>query len=204
MKAGRGRAVPRAVASLSLAILLFASGATAQQPSAATMERIAPSVGRVLAGNCGNTPMRTGTAFLWRDANTVVTARHVVAGCSSIHIRFGRDGGMIEARPERELRARDLVLLRLVEPAASTPLESVEGIPEIGSRVAVIGFALGAPTLDSKLLDVTVANAPPGSVLRDLLPDRLRETLEATARLILKPRSSVLMVTSCPAIPARL
>ncbi|WP_429593051.1 S1 family peptidase [Sphingomonas zeicaulis] len=150
------------------------------------MEHAAQSVGRVIARGCTSAPQRTGTAFLWQDAQTVVTARHVVAGCSAIQVSFPSAGLVRSASPTRQLREHDLVLLRLDSPVGLEPLQASFGLPMVGSHLAVLGFALGAPTLDSKSLEVTLANSPPGSRLIDMLSATMQDTLRASGELNLE------------------
>lgn len=163
--------------------LCWSQAGLAQEPSSSTMQLVARSVGRVVAKQCGDTPVRVGTGFLWQNNQTLVTARHVIAGCSDIQVAFAATGQAVTAVPKRELRGRDLVLLRVSAPVNVPPLQAAAGLPPVGSKVAVLGFALGAPTLDDKMLDVTVANAPPGSKLADMLPPSLQDMLRASGEL---------------------
>lgn len=170
------RALTIAAASAAMAF-----PAQAQAPNPQLLAARLKEVGQVNASQCSGGPSRTGTAFVWPDESHVVTARHVVAGCQRIQILF--PGGQSRmARPARELRAQDLALLRLDRPAAVKPLPVAASLPPIGARVAAIGFQVGAPTPDGVLLDVTPANAPPGSRLKDMLGDeplkRLRQSGE--------------------------
>jgi hypothetical protein len=142
-------------------------------------------VARIRARSCEGGQERAATAFVWPDPQHVVTARHVVAGCTHVSMIFP-DGKSYTATPARELRPRDLVLLKLDRPSGLTPLEIGTDMPPVNSRVAAIGYALGAPTADSKMLDVTVANKPPGSKLEDMLGDRFRAKLQASGELDLR------------------
>lgn len=146
---------------------------TPQQVRNATRE-----VGQVLADGCSDGGVRTGTAFVWPDGAHVVTARHVVAGCSRVSVRFaGR--APLDARPERELVAQDLLLLRLAQDSGLQPLRVETALPPVHARVAAVGYALGAPTAADKLLTVDATNVEPGAQLKDLLPAHIRQQIQA-------------------------
>jgi hypothetical protein len=166
-------------------LLLVGVAAQAQTPSPQVVQSVLRDVAQVVASGCGQGGTRTGTAFLWPDPQRMVTARHVVAGCGGVRVQFP-DGQSYLARPERELAAHDLVLLRLDRASSRRPLTVRTGVPAIHSRVAVVGYALGAPTPDDKLLTVTAANRdPPGAKLADMLAPRFRQELQAAGALSL-------------------
>ena len=152
------------------------NAAIAQVSPTADVQPVAMSVGRVRASNC-NGPDRVGTAFVWRDRQTVVTARHVVAGCNRITVLFTASGRSFIANPDQELVKQDLAALALDGPAPSAPLAIRTDMPAVGTKVVALGYAFGAPTLDSKELEVTLANAGQRSRVQDMLDDRLRDLL---------------------------
>lgn len=164
--------------ALALLLALPCLPVAAQAPAPAVVQAATKEVGQVLADNCGSGGTRTGTGFVWPDGSRVVTARHVVAGCSRVSVRFpGR--APVNARPERELVAEDLLLLRLDAPSGLTPRSIEVALPPVHSRVAAVGYALGAPTAADKLLTVDATNAEPGAKLKDLLPAHIRQEIEA-------------------------
>lgn len=154
----------------------------AQEPSVAVMQAALRSVGRVVAEDCGETAERTATAFVWSDDETLVTARHVVAGCALISVTLESTGQTYTASPKRELANRDLVLLRTDKPMGVAPLSAAGGLPDVGSRLVAIGYPVGVPTSDSKMLDVTVRNTPPGSKLADMLPAELGKQVASSGK----------------------
>lgn len=151
---------------------------SAQTPEPAQVKAATNEVGQVVAENCSGGDTRTGTAFVWPDSARVVTARHVVAGCSRLTVRFPGKAP-VDARPERELTAEDLVLLQLASPSGLQPMRIDPALPPIHSRVAAVGYALGAPTAADKLLTVDAANVQPGAKLKDLLPAHIRREIQA-------------------------
>jgi hypothetical protein len=150
--------------------------ATAQSNPTAEVQAATQAVGRVKATNCDGSD-RVGTAFVWRDRQTVVTARHVVAGCKHISVIFTESGSSFTARPDQELAKQDLAALALDSPAPAEPLATRDDRLSAGAKVVALGYAYGAPTLDSKELEVTVANGGRGSRVEDMLDDRLRDAL---------------------------
>lgn len=168
----------------AFAAAALASGAAAQSPSPQVVQATLREVGQVIANGCEASGPRTGTAFVWPDSARMVTARHVVAGCSAIRVQFP-GGASFTARPERELASRDLVLLRLNASSGRQPLRIRTATPPIHSQVAAVGYALGAPTPDDKLLTVTAGNAPPGARLIDMLPARFQQELRQANALLL-------------------
>lgn len=141
----------------------------AQSPSHQVLSSARDDVGLVVATNCSDGRDRSGTAFVWPNPGQVITARHVVAGCNSIFITF-KNHGTVRATPLREIRAQDLIALELNTATGATVQTLTDEFPPVHSQVAVVGFALGAPTADDKLLTVTTGNQPPPAQLRDLLP----------------------------------
>jgi S1-C subfamily serine protease len=172
----------RLIAKLSLAIVASV-GLTAQAPSGTTMTVAARSVAKVIALECPGSTSRVGSGFVWRDSATVVTARHVVAGCRRVTIYFQSQGKSYTARPDREIRSRDLMTLRLDAASGLAPLRAAIGLPPVNARLEAIGFALGAPTMDSKSLNVTLANQPPGAKLSDMLADDFRRRILQSGEL---------------------
>ncbi|MBI1178964.1 MAG: hypothetical protein GC201_00295 [Alphaproteobacteria bacterium] len=181
---------PAAAALLLLLAVMLAwpdgiAAQAANAPTAAMLVETGKKVARIRASSCAGGQERAATAFVWPDPQHVVTARHVVAGCTRISMIFP-DGKSYTATPARELHPRDLVLLTLDRPSGLAPLEIGAEVPPVNAKVAAVGYALGAPTADSKMLDVTVANAPPGSKLADMLDDRFRAKLLASGELDLQ------------------
>ncbi|AEI95716.1 S1 family peptidase [Roseobacter litoralis] len=148
----------------------------AQSPSTQMLSSARSDVGFVVATNCTDGQDRSGTAFVWPTSKQVITARHVVAGCNTINIVF-KNHGTFSAGPIREIRAQDLIALELDSPTGATVQTLTDAFPPLHSQVAVVGFALGAPTADDKLLTVTTGNQPPPAKLRDLLPSAERNTV---------------------------
>jgi Trypsin-like peptidase domain len=172
--------------ALAWLALLACTSPLAQDPTPALVKATTKEVGQVIADGCAGST-RTGTAFVWPDSERVVTARHVVAGCAKVSVRFPGKAP-VGARPERELTSEDLVLLRLETTSGLTPLRIDANLPPIHSRVAAVGYALGAPTAADKLLTVDATNVEPGAKLKDLLPAHIRQEIQANGPWSLETR----------------
>lgn len=157
--------------------LLAAVPGMAQSPDPLMLNKARGDVGYVIATDCTDGNDRSGTAFVWPTADQVVTARHVVAGCRTVFVQF-RDHGRFKAEPLREIRSQDIIALQLDSQAGATVQNLSELAPQVHSQVAVVGFALGAPTADDKLLTVTTGNIPPPARLRELLPNAERQLIQ--------------------------
>lgn len=160
-----------------LAPLFWATAVLAQSPSPQLLSTARGDVGLVIATRCTDGNERSGTAFVWPKADQVVTARHVVAGCDLITVQF-RNHGSFKAVPLREIRAKDVIALRLEKRVGASVQTVTNRPPPVHSQVAAVGFALGAPTADDKLLTVTTGNDPPPARLKQMLPDSERRLIE--------------------------
>lgn len=170
----------RGVTILALALLAGPqTGAqpVAQAPAPQMVIDALRQVGQVIASDCPGSGSRTGTAFVWPDAESAVTARHVVAGCTSIRVQFP-GGPVLEAKSDRELAERDLLILRLTGSSGRDPVRLAADVPTVHTRVAVVGYVNGAPTPDDKLLTVTAANDAQGAQLKDMLSAGIRQEIE--------------------------
>jgi hypothetical protein len=154
----------------------FQYRADAQDPAMTAAQGLESSVAMIRASDCGRADS-VGTGFVWRDQRTVITARHVVAGCDHVSVVFTSTGHSYRAIPDQELPLQDLAALKLDGAAPARPLSIHGGLPPVGSRVVALGYPDGAPTQDSKELQVTVANSGQGSSVEDMLDDRLRDGL---------------------------
>ena len=167
---------------LVAALLALPGGAAAQAPMAQAIARTEVSVAQVIGRDCQNGD-RTGTGFVWRQADHLVTALHVVANCGSL-AAFFQERGEIGARLERALPAMDLALLKLERDPGREPLRAAARVPEVEQRLQVIGYALGVPTRDSRPLTVTSANRN-AFRLQDALPVNLQSSVRQNGQLSL-------------------
>jgi hypothetical protein len=81
----------------------------------------ARSVVRVICRLAGGQESR-GSGFVWRSPTSVVTALHVVAGCSSISVESEHAGNGVSATIDKVLLEGDLALLRLEKTLGLEPL----------------------------------------------------------------------------------
>ena len=163
----------RLFAAAALAIALPSS---AQIPPTVN-QTVRQSVARLVASGCPG-GQRVGTAFLWPNDKVVISARHVVAGCSTLSVTFGDEA--FSARPIRELRGHDLVALQLDRASARKQLPVSAALPADGNRVLALGYKYGAPTLGDSELRLEGGNTKPGWRIRDLLSSAERQQLQST------------------------
>lgn len=161
-----------------LGLVLFSAPALAQSPDPHVISAARNDVGFVIATDCSDGNDRTGTAFVWPQKDQVITARHVVAGCDRVTVQF-RNHGRFNAVPIREIRPQDVVALQLNSQVDVAVQSLTDAPPPVHSKVAAVGFPLGSPTADDKLLTVTTGNLPPPALLKQLLPSVERQLIEA-------------------------
>jgi hypothetical protein len=146
-------------------------------PSAATIESARQSVVQVLADDCEG-GARAGSGFIYGAHSTVVSALHVVAGCSSVKVYFEHHGFEREAHVVRSSPARDLVMIEVEDSPELTPLERTPGEPTSTQRLQAIGFH-ESPTMEN--LEVTVSGG--ANRLRNLLPQQARLEVERSTKV---------------------
>ena len=161
---------------LTLAALLIAAPAWAEPVPATVLARVAPAVLRIYA-KCGNAEPVSGTGFAWGSPGRVVTAFHVVAGCSSVEIYY-QGLASVPATIDRVLPSADLALLKVVDPPQVEALTVSTVPPAVGDTVDVYGFPFGQPTRSDAPLYVTDANRET-PLLRDAVGGSEREQLVA-------------------------
>jgi hypothetical protein len=85
----------------------------------------------------------SGTGFLCRDRNVLITNNHVIEGANSVFARFPASAGTVECRLLDQQASLDLAALSLTRDGAATPLlrlpDNAELRPRQLDRVLVIG-----------------------------------------------------------------
>ncbi len=148
---------------LTLAALLawgLAAPAAAEGPDLTVLNRVAPSVVRIVAEGCaGAEPARTGSGFVWGSGRQVVTDLHVVIGCRAVRVGYqGIDE--LSARIANVFVQADLVLLDVDQPPAAVGgLDLAASVPTVGATVDAFGYPLGLPERDTKELHISYATA---------------------------------------------
>ncbi len=189
------------VCALLLGLLGPERAATQPSPLYEQAALVISSVARVRAWDCTDRPTArsarpqaasassVGSGFVWRDKRSVVTALHVVAGCSRVEVTFGNSGTPFQVIAYRADPKSDLALLTLNSDAPGVPLQDRNELPPAGTEVLAMGFSGGAPTVDATRLQLTLANfPPPGSVLSAILPDEWRQKVQQDGAIRLSTR----------------
>jgi hypothetical protein len=162
----------RIIGLILLIPLSAGTGGAYNGPTAQVMQKAASSVVQIIARDCLD-QNKTGSGFVWEDNSHVVTAFHVVGGCSKI-VAYIQGRGEIVGEIVRVLSRADLALVKLKVAAPVGPLKAAMAVPNINENLQVIGFYYGVPTLDSRTLTVTLGS----STLNDMLTDQARNSLQ--------------------------
>ncbi len=148
---------------------------------AAPPETVLEAVAEVHGLNCttrdpNTTESRQGTGFFWKGTTSVVTALHVVSGCTSARIRYR--GGEYPAAAVRFVLERDLAELQLKEAVNGTALSrSTDNVvPE--QKLYLVGHHYSINTPDAIDVEVTLATVSRGT-LQDLLDRALHPLIKA-------------------------
>ena len=160
-------------------VALAAPVGQAALPTSAMFDRVAPSVVRVESRGCTGSGMgateRTATGFVWRDKDSIVTALHVVAGCSNIGVVYSVPSTLARsASVVKILRGADLALLSVSGAPTVAPLNLRAEPPSMDAKLEALGFPLHIPRMNSTTLSLRFG----GSKLQDIVPPAVRESLE--------------------------
>jgi hypothetical protein len=165
-----------------LNVLLIAALQTGV-PDAGTISRISESVFRLrceVYDNGNWVPRSFGSAFAWGAKDEVVTALHVVATCGRLVLESESRGSRRPAVIERVVAQRDLALLKIVQapdaPWSVIALSPSPAKPALWDSFAVVGYALGMPSLQPKRLGyhklMAVRDVVPAAVLDQIVKAR--------------------------------
>ena len=169
------RLLTAVVGCLGALATAFGPAAWGQMLASDQREQIARSVAQIQARDCAGQADRSGSGFLWKSDHELVTALHVVAGCTTIDAFFERLGGLTRrARIEHVLQGVDLALLS-IEGVGAPPLRVATRQPEVSETLEAIGFYLGVPSMGNKELKVAFGL----SRLGDMLPEQLYRQVKA-------------------------
>jgi hypothetical protein len=115
------------------------------QPSMATREQALKSLVHLSAQGCPDGD-RSGSGFAIEKPNTIVTAHHVVGGCSKINVRYeGAAGGTPskQAKVTRVLPKGDIAMLEVIDPPPVPVLAIAPPPPNHANTYAGLGYQNG-------------------------------------------------------------
>ncbi len=164
---------------LSSVVLLSGTGAGEARVKVAISKQVSKAVVLITASGCaGDSPLRNGTGFAFGSANEIVTAYHVVAGCSNLELWYERLSGQPRkiARVSHVLARNDLALLDVDTPPSQASLIAADMVNN-DEDFKAIGYAVGQPTLGDLDLTISVGS----SRLRDMLPTENQQEIAKTA-----------------------
>lgn len=133
------------------------------------------SVVRVDANQCSGGD-RSATGFFWHQNTWVVTALHVINGCTAVSIYSEAFAQPRHASVIRVLRKDDLALLKLSSaiPGASV-LYTATTSPPVSEDLEVLGYPLAIPKMESTEVRLRFG----GTILRDIVPPAVSAELSA-------------------------
>jgi hypothetical protein len=137
------------------------------QFSADVYDQVKPAVIRI---SCSN---KSATGFLWSNADTAVTALHVVAGCDRITAYYEALRVSRPATVVRVLRRADLVLLKISNAPAVHVLEVDPRPPSLTDHLSTLGYPLQLPNMSSTSLQLRYG----GKTLRNIVPESVAQAL---------------------------
>ncbi len=139
------------------------------------LDTLKKSVVRVDASQCAGGG-RSASGFFWKQQDWVVSALHVVSGCTTITVYSEVAGQTRPAKIIHNLRKQDLVMLQLGSPMAGTEtLEIATQSPPITEDLEALGYPLSIPKMDN----TTVRLRYGGRQLRDIVPQAVANELKA-------------------------
>jgi Trypsin-like peptidase domain len=136
------------------------------------------SVVEVTAKDCRSGKTKRGTGFVWRRPDQVLTALHVVNGCSDVSLYFESAGAKCSATFFKVLKRADLALLHFScqVPAPNPRPLTQETAVRAGQELKVLGYGLGQQRIDDKGLLVSTLN--PTLSLQDWLPENAKQAIQ--------------------------
>lgn len=140
-------------------------------PSYAIRHQTLRSLVQVNASGCPDNTRRVGTGFVLSSSRQIVTAHHVVGGCTSIRVSYEAipptDNKSRVATITRVLAAGDLALLSVASPPSVPALQLASSL-NTAHEFAGFGYQHGLPTAGDQDIKLSVGS----SRLSDILPDR--------------------------------
>jgi S1-C subfamily serine protease len=154
-------------------------------PSAAVRTEVLRAVVQVKASGCSDGTSRTGSGFLFESSGRIVTAHHVVGGCSLIQVRYEGIAApakrIYDAQLVRVLPSGDLGLLEVASAPALPTLRLATATISADGTYAGFGYPLGVPTAGDQPVTLAVG----ATRLKDILPDEAaRELMRSGSRIV--------------------
>ena len=151
-------------------LLLTLSAQAQPEPSFAVRQQALRSVVRITANDCADNVARSGSGFTLEQAGQIVTAHHVVGGCSSVLVRYeGATAGtpaLKNATIVRVLPTGDLALLRVADPPAVPALRRASaGQADRGNAFFGLGYQNGQISAGDVKVTFSSGNARLDSIL---------------------------------------
>lgn len=154
---------------MALLLLTPVRESGARQFSEAIYDDIKPSIVRI---SCSAVD-RAATGFVWSNADTAVTAMHVVTGCGNVTVHYEAQKISRPAKVARVLGRADLALLKISDPPRSSPLEIDTTPPPLNQSLSTLGYPLQTINMSSTSLQLRYGAKTLGEILPQQLADKL-------------------------------
>jgi S1-C subfamily serine protease len=169
---------------LTLAAVTVPAVTLSQTPSAGVRQQVLRTVVQVTASGCSDNTSRTGSGFLLETSARIVTAHHVVGGCSTVQVTYEGVSPparrLFPARLVRVLASGDLGLLEVTNPPTLPALRLSSALVTKDASYAGFGYPLGVPTASDQPVTLAVGAAR----LADILPDEAAQELQRSGSRI--------------------
>jgi hypothetical protein len=160
-------------ARLLAGLLCFcaAHGIAAEDPGPEVIAATRQAVAQIFSSACAEGKERHASGFVWRDTSTVVTALHVVAGCTKIRVYIASAGKSYDATIDRALNDADLATLHLNSATPARPLLLAPAAPQVTEKLQVVGYLGEVPEIANKRMEVMDQGS---NTLKGFLPENLQ------------------------------
>lgn len=170
----------------ALALGLVPSVASSQGgPSRQTQQNALTSVVYVEAKNCPDAQDRGGTGFVFERPGQIITALHVVGGCSTVSVVYPENTAAAQRRFSatiaRVYASGDLAMLQAANPPATRSLKMAPPPPD--KTVAYVGLGFQNAELSADGIEVTFSPSPE-TRLRGFLPSEAQQELSRSGSRI--------------------
>ena len=119
-----------------------------------------------------NGRQKIASGFIHSSQDIAVTAYHVVAGATSVIVRYENDMVERSGTVIKVLKRADLALIRISSPLSVNPLPLASGQASINQQLTALGFYLDAVSMDQRRLSMSasqkIGNVLPSKNLQEI------------------------------------
>ncbi len=157
----------------ALASPIVATGVSFAEPSADTIKAASRSLVKITASDCTGSS-KQGSGFVWKDSSRVVTALHVVAGCTTISGWNQETKKTTQLRVTNQLTKADLALLSVNDDHGWPALQTENNEVAVNEVLKAIGYGYGVNSWH----DVDLKKSAGDATLRKAIPAEAWQQLQ--------------------------